>query len=745
MEVGSTADGLAKVAGKPFFQSADGGFQVLPIIMSDSQMMYAAEFRPALNVTLGTEIKISGTYAEYKGRPTIKVTSAEIVLPSDIDGILHWAHKKVKGLGAKSLAKMAKAIGPDLAQAMGDPLRLHKQGHLRLSHAEELASAWMKDLGENRVYVFLRSYGIRPARIKDVIAVYGPNCEASIKEDPWQLSCLVGISFETCDKIAQNLKLLPDHPSRIIRGIAAAFDDAAQREGHTGLPLVVLIDRAKRLLNLSDALISEGIERAVEERLLYHCPVTDLWGAPDTIDTEYSLAREIARLKQAPGLCTETEAESAIAAAELDLGITLDRESGQFLAAVRALSEGFSVITGGPGTGKSTIQGVVVNAARSLRNMSKEKDICIGAPTGRAAKRLSETTSSQARTIHQMLEFSAQEGQFKVNKNNPLDARLIIVDEASMLDTYLAASLLQSIKSGSSLILVGDVDQLPSVGPGQVLRDIIASQVAPVTRLTRVRRTSQGSEIPLAASRVNAGLHPVPTPGQPLQGVHLVEPASSEDIPRLLSRIMSDRIKNLNVDPKKDVQVIVSMRKGPCGVESLNEVLRQILNPLPPASFSSAGRTFGIDDRVMQTKNDHPRGLSNGDIGEVISIQGKGDEAEMLVDFGNGLIANFNQGNSENLVHARVTTVHKSQGSEFPVVIVIAPQEHARMLDRNLLYTAMTRARKTCILIGERAVIEAAASRSIASKRITGLQAYLTHFLGHSQVQAPSFLQTEAA
>jgi len=745
MAVGSAAEGLAKVAGKPFFQSQDGGFQVLPIIMSDSQMMYAAEFRPALNVAPGTEIKISGTYAEYKGRPTIKVTSAEIVVPSDIEGILHWAHKKVKGLGAKSLAKMARAIGPGLAQAMGDPLRLHKQGHLRLSHAEQLASAWMNDIGENRLYVFLRSYGIRPSRIKDIIAVYGPNCEASIKEDPWQLSCIVGISFETCDKMAQTLELPTDHPSRIVRGIAAAFDDASQREGHTGLPMGILAERAKRLLNLPDALVNAGMEQAVEQRLLSHCPVTDLWGAPDTIDTEYSLAREIARLKQAPGLCTQTEAESAIAAAELDLGITLDRESGQFLAAIRALSEGFSVITGGPGTGKSTIQGVVVNAAKSLRNMSKDKDICIGAPTGRAAKRLTETTSSQARTIHQMLEFSAQEGGFKVNKNHPLDARLVIIDEASMLDTYLAESLLQSIKSGSSLVLVGDVDQLPSVGPGQVLRDIIASRVAPVTRLTRVRRTSQGSEIPLAASRVNAGLHPVPTPGQTLQGVHLVEPTSSEDIPRLLTRIMSDRIKNLNVDPKKDVQVIAAMRKGPCGVEALNEVLRQILNPSPSAIFSSGGRIFGVDDRIMQTKNDHQRGLSNGDIGEVVSIKNTNDETEMLVDFGNHLVVNFNHGNSDHLVHARVTTVHKSQGSEFPVVIVVAPHEHARMLDRNLLYTAMTRARKTCIIIGERSVIEAAASRSIASKRITGLQAYLTHFLGHSQVQAPSFLQTEAA
>ncbi len=747
MEVGSTADGLAKVAGKPFFQSADGGFQVLPIIMSDSQMMYAAEFRPALNAAPGTEVKITGTYAEYKGRPTIKVTSAEIIIPSDIDGILHWAHKKVKGLGTKSLAKMARAIGPGLAQAMGDPLRLHKQGHLRLSHAEQLALAWMNDIGQNKLYVFLRSYGIRPSCIKNIIAVYGPNCETSIKEDPWQLSCLVGISFETCDKIAQTLKLPMDHPSRITRGIVAAFDDASQREGHTGLPIVALSDRTKRLLNLPEALINAGIDQAVDEGLLYHCPVTDLWGAPDTIDTEYSLAREIARLKQAPGLCTQTEAESAIAAAELDLGITLDRESGQFLAAVRALSEGFSVITGGPGTGKSTIQGVVVNAAKSLRNMSKEKDVCIGAPTGRAAKRLSETTSSQALTIHQMLEFSALEGAFtfKRNKNQPLTARLIIVDEASMLDTYLANSLLEAIKSGSSLVLVGDVDQLPSVGPGQVLRDIIASNVAPVTRLTRVRRTSQGSEIPLAASRINAGLHPVPTPGETLQGVHLVEPTSSEDIPRLLTRIMSDRIKNLNVDPKKDVQVIAAMRKGACGVEALNEVLRQILNPSPVATFSSGGRTFGVDDRIMQTKNDHQRGLSNGDIGEVVSIKKTGDEVEMLVDFGNSLVVNFNHSNSDHLVHARVTTVHKSQGSEFPVVIVIAPHEHARMLDRNLLYTAMTRARKTCILIGERSVIEAAASRSIASKRITGLQAYLTHFLGHSQVQVPSFLQIEAA
>jgi len=187
------------------------------------------------------------------------------------------------------------------------------------------------------------------------------------------------------------------------------------------------------------------------------------------------------------------------------------------------------------------------------------------------------------------------------------------------------------------------------------------------------------------------------------------------------------------------------MRKGACGVEALNEVLRQILNPSPVATFSSGGRIFGVDDRIMQTKNDHQRGLSNGDIGEVVSIKNTGDEVEMLVDFGNRLVVNFNHSNSDHLVHARVTTVHKSQGSEFPVVIVIAPHEHARMLDRNLLYTAMTRARKTCILIGERSVIEAAASRSIASKRITGLQAYLSHFLGHSQVQVPSFLQIEAA
>lgn len=727
--MGAPVEGVFKVAGKPFYEAPNGGFQIMPLTYGNGGEIFTAEFRPALKVSPGSSLQIRGTWSSYKGRLTLKVGTAEILPPSNIEGVALWAQKRVKGIGKVTIAKLALRFGNLLPQVMEDPDRLHREGGIKRKLAEQLSEAWTQDLVGNRARAFLRSLGLKRQQSEDVITVYGADCEALVQADPWCLSEIVGIGFETCDRIGQVYGLPLNHPLRIKRGIAAAFTEASQREGHTGLSFEDLLSRAARFLSVGETVIREAFDVAVADGHIQICPITGLWGTSEIQDFEYNLAREIARLRTAEGLCDEVAAVDAITAAEQGWDLVLDRESGQFTAAVSALTEGFSVITGGPGTGKSTVQGVITKAARTLRYMSDDNAILLGAPTGRAAKRLAEMTGMPAKTIHQLLEFSPIEGAFQRDRNNPLPARLIIIDEASMLDTQLAFHLLSAIKSGSSLILVGDVDQLPSVGPGQVLRDIIGSEAAPVTRLTRVRRTSAGSEIPLAATRINTGIHPLGADNEPLQGIHVIEPKSSESIPNLLSRIMGDRIKNLNVDPLRDVQVIAAMRKGPCGVEAMNDLLSKILNPKPSSSAKFGAVQFGVDDRVMNIRNAHALGLSNGDIGEVVRIDQVEGETWVVVDFGNGLVASFNQDNIDNLVHARATTVHKSQGCEFPVVIVVAPEEHSRMLDRNLLYTAVTRARQFCIIIGQRRVIEASVLRASAAKRQTGLRAYLGEVL----------------
>ncbi len=725
-ELGSEVTCVITFSGREIFRSNDGGMQVLGVTVPGRRPGDVARFKPALDVKPNTRIRIEGTWTLFKGRPTLDVRVAEALTPEGAGGISLWLENvSVKGFGEKTRRKLVLRLGRKLEEAIGDAEMLHREGGLKRPMAEELAAAWNSDIVTSRVRALLRGHGLFPHQVKGVIDAFGDGTEAVVQDNPWAMTSVHGIGFDTCDKIAESLGHPKDHPMRLCFGAVAMVAMAVQKS-NTCLSTAELLRRASRFLKLHQETCGEGLNLALTEGLLVLCPETGMIYQPALLDTERGLAREIARLcSGSPGLCSRSEAESAVEAAEWETRITLDRESGQFEAAVVALCSGFSVITGGPGTGKSTVQGVVVKAAASLRNMSREDAIIVGAPTGRAAKRLTETTGRKGLTVHQMLEFSPQAGRFMKDRNSPMKSRLAIVDEGSMLDTPLALRLFEAVRSDASIVLVGDVDQLPSVGPGQVLKDLIEAGVVPVTRLTRVRRTANGIEIPIGASRINGGQHPVP-PGESLKGIYLIEPRTQSEIPALLARVMGERISNLGVSPQHDVQVLAAVHKGPCGVEALNDIVRGILNPHPASIVSFGNRSFGVGDRVMNIKNDHARGVSNGDIGEVTDAS-PGAEATLTVAFPDQT-AEYNAGVSDDLVHARVTTVHKSQGSEFPVVVVMVPDDHSTV-DRNLLYTAVTRAKVACVIIGTRMAVANAAARVGASTRITGLRIRLQSLL----------------
>ena len=731
---------------------ADGSIEILEVFMPGRPLGDRAKFVPAIRVKGGTRIRITGRWSTYKGGPSIEVQHAEALTPEGAGGIARWMENAgVTGLGKKTRAKLALRLGARLEQAISDADMLHEVGGLRRPIAQALAEKWNGDIGVNRVRALLRGFDLKPRQVKAALEMFQADTEEIVRENPWILTNVTGVGFKTCDKVAVVMGLPRDHPQRLHYGVVSTLTEASLR-GHTCLTPQDLLNKASWLLGLPANICGPGITSGVEAGDIEVCPETGKIYKAAMIRVERELAREIARLCQGMGgLCGEGEAVTAVEAAEWETGITLDRESGQFDAAVRALSSGLSVITGGPGTGKSTVQGVIVRAAQSLKGMSDEGAIETGAPTGRAAKRLTETTGRKAKTIHRMLEFSPMHGRFMRSRNAALNARLVILDEVSMLDTSLALSLVEAIKGGTSVVLVGDVDQLPSVGPGQVLKDVIDSDVVPVTRLTRVRRNVVGSEIPQAAQRIRAGQHPVPEGVCPksVSGVHLVEDKNSSEIPEKLTFIMAERITNLMTDPARgipvdrcrDVQILAAMKKGPVGVEALNDIVRAVVNPNPSASVTVGSRSFGVDDRVMNICNDDARGVSNGDIGEVIEAgRDKDKQPRVVVDFGNGLIATYDGELLDDLVHARASTIHKAQGSEFPVVIVVMPEEHVRMLDRQLFYTALSRAKAHCVLIGNRRVIAAAAAANASAVRSTGLRQRLEALLSAITAQIPQMV-----
>ncbi len=660
-----------------------------------------------------------GQWGSHKGWRTFK---AELVMqhaPETKNGIVTWLKSRaVLGVGHRSALKLVSHFGDDAKNVMDQPDRLVEAGIDR-QKAEAIAEAWVKNAMQPELVVFLGDLGLGAGMIRRVLEAYGSTVRVQIKENPWRMAERIrGMAFKTADDIAKRFGHPLDSPARICAAMRSVLITAIQSEGHCGLPVETMIEKAARLAGLSEKLVAQHVDEALDGKSAVFDEVTGLAISVGVLEREQSLSKHLARLLAHDGLDADAAAD-AIAAAEADLGIELD--PSQRDAAMMALTNKVCVITGGPGTGKSTTQKVIVHALATF-----ERKVCLAAPTGRASKRLQEVSGRDASTCHRLLQW--QEGRFVHDVNNQMNDNWFIVDEFSMVDLSLAHSFVQAIASDSGLTIVGDVDQLPSVGEGQVLRDLIRSGVIPTSRLNVVHRQSNDSPIPTAASRINQGLPPLEAGVSRVDGFSIENVAEPSQLIKRVVDLFTRQLPAMGYDPMKDIQVLAPMRRHDCGVDALNNAIKAVVNPAIEGDGRTANfgiRQFTVGDRVMHTRNDYIKGVFNGEIGIVGFVGTKEDDNGkshqfMRVDY-QDFSANYNATDCDDLEMAYATTVHKSQGCEFPVVIMACHRSQSNMLKRNLLYTGVTRAKKICTLVGTPETIRNAAAAADTSSRYTGL------------------------
>src|SRR5438874_1918616 len=583
--------------------------------------------------------------------------------------------------------------------------------------------AWAAQQAIKEVMLFLRGHNVSTTYAVKIYKQYGDQAIEVVSKNPYQLATdIFGIGFVTADTIARNIGIAPDSDFRYRAGLLYVLQQAAE-DGHCFLPERELIEHVVKRLSLPDSpvdpvRIGELINQMAEEKQLIMQPgygelaEERLCYAPAFYYTEQALASRITAFVKASVAVDLTQVQRWIERYTEKRGITLSEEQRQ--AAELSACSRLLVLTGGPGCGKTFTTKAVVDLWRAMG-----KSILLAAPTGRAAQRLSEMTGEEAKTSHRMLAFDPKTMQFRYNEENPLEAQAIVVDETSMLDLFLAHSLLKAIPPDAQVLLVGDVDQLPSVGPGMVLRDLIESQQVPVVRLTQVFRQAAASHIVTNAHRINAGQFPrlVPTTKfaeSDCLWLEAPEPAlGAEGIQHLVSEYLPKH----GIDPVRQVQVLSPSTRGEVGTRQLNAMLQQVLNPPAPGKVEivRGGNTLRVGDRVIQQVNDYQREVFNGDIGTITSIDL--EEQEVVVQFTERRVT-YDYADLAEIVLAWAVTVHKSQGSEYPVVVFPLFLQHYLLLSRNLVYTGLTRAKQLAILVGPTKAI------GISIKRVTDRQRY---------------------
>jgi exodeoxyribonuclease V alpha subunit len=563
--------------------------------------------------------------------------------------------------------------------------------------------------------VFLHAHGVSTSRAVRIFKTYGQGAIEIVQENPYRLAQDIrGIGFLSADTIAQKIGIAKDSPLRAQAGISYALTEASG-QGHCGLPYAELVPLAVKLLDIAESFIETAIAQEVADEVLL----------PDTVEgqacvflaplyyAEQSIAAQIQRLDAGGTTLPAFDADKAIPWVEQKLSIQL---ADSQKAAIRlALSSKLLVITGGPGVGKTTL----VKSILTIMTVKGVKPL-LCAPTGRAAKRLSESTGLEAKTIHRLLEINPINGQFKRNADNPLECDLLVADECSMIDAPLANQLLKAVATRTAVILVGDVDQLPSVGPGQFLTDLIDSGAVPVIRLTEVFRQAATSRIVRSAHQINRGVFPsLPEKGE-TSDFYLVAAEEPEVIAQTVVDLVQTRLpRKFEVDSIRDIQVLCPMNRGITGARGINQALQAVLNPRGEHSVEKFGNSFSVSDKVMQIENNYDRDVFNGDIGFVTGVDQ--DEEELAVAF-DGRVVSYPFGELDELVLCYATTIHKSQGSEYPVVVIPISTQHYMMLKRNLIYTGITRGKRLVVLVGQKRALAMAVKGKQVERRWSKLK-----------------------
>lgn len=699
------------------FKSDDESFAIVSAVSKRRQEFTMVGALGAFKVD--DEVLVSGTWVESKYGMQLRVSSCEIALPSTNSGIARFLTSQLTGVGPRMAQRIIDCFGDATIDVLDrNPDRLLEVRGISSKRLESIKEEWSKSQTTRQVFVYLQGHGLSYDLSAKLIAIYGVKVIPILKEQPYTLAKEVsGIGFKRADLIAKNMGFPENSPLRIEAGIDYALYEAESNAGHCYLPLPRLVAAASNLLGLPREAVLEQMDLLVNKKSIR----TELDDAGELLvyrshmwNLEHAVARQLLRVLRA----VKHKAPSTATLAQTEVRLGLELGASQRKAVLMGMREKVMVITGGPGTGKTTLVKVFVSLAND-----QGLDIFLAAPTGRAAKRLCETTMHEAKTIHRLLEYSfvdEQRGVFMRNKENPLEEGIYIIDEASMLDLSLMRSLLSAMPDAAQILFVGDVDQLPSVGSGTVLKDLIASGHIPMVRLDLVFRQAEQSLIVKNAHRINEGLYPLVPSKEEMANVgcefFLFEASTPQHAESLIERLVCEKIpKRFNLDPHNDIQVLCPMRQNPGGVEHLNSILQARLNtegtPIPHRYTA-----FRVGDRVMQLKNDYDRDVYNGDIGTIISHQ----RQTTVVDF-DGRTVEYKQQQLDMLTLAYACTVHKSQGSEYPAVICVFLRGQSFMLQRNLIYTALTRARRLAIFITDERTLTTAIANNRPAERFTQL------------------------
>jgi len=725
------------------YYSAETGYSVIRLSVP-GQPDLATVVGNLPEVQPGESLRLAGvwtTHPQY-GRQ-FKAERCEQTLPATIEGIKRYLGSGlVKGVGPVTATRIVQRFGADTLRVLEEePRRLREALGVGPKRATAIAKSWEEQKHIREVMLFLQSHGVTTGLAVKIFKTYGDDSLQVVQDDPYRLARDIwGVGFKTADKIARDLGLPPDTPSRVQAGVAYALSQLAD-EGHVYAPELDLVNEATRLLTVPADLVTNAIEdldaeKVVRRETLVYPTAAERSGAaaaPLREERAIYLAPfyygEIGVTNRMRGLIENAATRLApfrsvdwdALLAQVTRNSAIELSPEQRKAVRSALTHKVTVLTGGPGTGKTVTVRTIIGA---LEAMSCRYALC--APTGRAAKRLSEATDRPAKTVHRLLGYSPQEG-FRRNEEHPLDVDCLIVDEASMLDLLLTNHLLKAVDPAAHLLLVGDVDQLPSVGAGDVLRDVIASGRAAVVQLTTIFRQAAGSGIVVNAHRINRGQFPILNE---FDDFYFFSQEDPQEAAELLVDIVKRRVPHkFGLDPVNELQVLAPMYRGACGVANLNARLQEALNPASPhkAERRLGGRAFRVGDKVMQTRNDYLKDVYNGDIGRVTGIDPLGQTLTVTIDdpstgSGHRRPVIYDWGEADELAHAFAVSVHKSQGSEYPAVVIPMLTQHYLMLQRNLLYTAVTRAKRLVVLVGTRRAIGIGVRNNKVRERHSGLK-----------------------
>ncbi|NTU97661.1 MAG: ATP-dependent RecD-like DNA helicase [Chlorobiaceae bacterium] len=718
-EASGIAAGSERIGGiveKVTFFNAENGFAVLKVsIKGEREPSTVVGYVAAVNP--GEHIEAAGAWQNDKTwGMQFKSERLTVIPPDTLEGISKYLSSgMVRGIGPHFAEVLIRAFGQDVFTVIEEqPERLLELPGIGRKRMEQVVSAWAEQRAVRKIMVFLQSHGVGTARAVRIYRAYGEDAISVVSTNPYRLTLdIPGIGFRTADQIARNLGIPSDSPLRARAAVGHVLLELSSA-GHCRIPRQMLVESCDSLLDIPAPVIEEALKLELSignvvaageesDRCYY---LNELYRA------EKGVAVHIRRLMQGMLPWKVNDPCRAIELAERQSGIELSHSQRNALAL--ALESKLIVITGGPGVGKTTIVKTLLGI---LGQDGRKFVLC--APTGRASKRLAEATGMEAKTIHRVLEFDPHLSDFRRGPSNPLQADVVVVDESSMIDVVLMNRLLGAVPDHAAVMFAGDVDQLPPVGPGFVLADMIRSGFVPVVRLTEIFRQAQSSMIIVNAHRINRGEHVLKPSGEGLSDFYVVDAKGAENIQRRLLQVVCDRIPaRFGLDPVRDIQVLTPMNKGVLGTKSLNTLLQETLNPGMRKKLVRFGTAFSEGDKIIQIVNNYDREVFNGDIGRIASVDE--EEGRLCVQFDDREVV-YEAGDIDEIALAYAITIHKSQGSEYPAVVIPLSMQHYTLLERNLIYTAVTRAKKLVMIIGDPRALAIAIAEKRASGRLTGL------------------------